>query len=361
MPRIAFYISSHGFGHATREIEVIANLPESVDVEIVSTAPKWLIEESLSRPFSFHTLNHDPGIIQFDCFKQDVGRTAETWRELLDRYPAMAEEEAKRIEDWGVNVVVGDISPFAIAVGRATGIPSVIIANFSWNWIFKPFVQYDPAFNELNERLADYYRQATLLLRTPLSGGLSFFPEIRDIPLIARRAKRSREETRTALGLGADEKVVLISFGGLGIAGIDKDGLSRYGDITFLTFSEDLANQPNVHYLPPKTTYHPDIVQAADLVLAKMGYGIVTECIVHQIPIAYPPRKDFPEQSVLERESKRYIPTISISSDEFYSGQWDFLLDFFNRNSPEDDRSSFESLRSDGGKVAADILMAFCR
>ena len=199
------------------------------------------------------------------------------------------------------------------------------------------------------------------MLRTPLSGGLSFFPEIRDIPLIARRAKRSREETRTALGLGADEKVVLISFGGLGIAGIDKDGLSRYGDITFLTFSEDLANQPNVHYLPPKTTYHPDIVQAADLVLAKMGYGIVTECIVHQIPIAYPPRKDFPEQSVLERESKRYIPTISISSDEFYSGQWDFLLDFFNRNSPEDDRSSFESLRSDGGKVAADILMAFCR
>ena len=35
------------------------------------------------------------------------------------------------------------------------------------------------------------YRKCDLLLRTPLAGDLSVFPNIVDIPIIARRARRS--------------------------------------------------------------------------------------------------------------------------------------------------------------------------
>jgi len=354
MTKIHYYISSHGFGHSTRAIEVINHIPSSVEVEIITSAPQWLFERSLTRPFEYRSLQHDAGILQIDCFKNDQQSTYDFWLGLLDDYPRMAEEEAGRFKG-GKNLVVGDISPFAVAVAQTVGIPSVIVANFSWNWIFEVFLDQNPAFQGIIDRISDYYSECPLLLRTPLSGDLSVFPQIRDIPLIVRRSSMTREESRHHFGINQYARVVLVSFGGMGMNAIKPDFLETFRDITFLTFDDKLTGPANVRYLHPQDTYHPDAIRASDLALAKMGYGIVTECIAHQVPIAYPPRNGFPEHPVLVEQSQHWIEAFAIAEDDFNQGNWGFLEDFFTSNMKRNVKS-FPVAEVDGGRIAAEIL-----
>lgn len=352
MRKINYYISSHGFGHSTRAIEVINHLPADVDVEIITNAPQWLFDYSIVRSFAFRLLDHDPGIMQLDSLRNDVERTYDSWAALLEQYPAMAEREAQRMAEEDVGLAVGDISPFAIAAAELAGIPSIIVANFSWDWIFSAFLEQKPAFKDIIDRVASYYRRAGLLLRTPLAGDLSVFPRIEDTPLIVRQSNKTREEARKLFGLKPDDKVVLISFGGMGLDSIKKDHLAPFHDIVFLTFDRNLLGPANVRYLPPRDTYHPDAIQASDIALAKLGYGIVTECIAHRTPIAYPPRLGFLEHPVLAKEASRWIPALPIEEDAFYSGQWDFLSEFFLDDAKRE-KSANSYPRLDGGASSA--------
>lgn len=355
MPRICFYISSHGFGHATREIEVINHLPERIEVEIVTAVPRWLFDHSVTRPFTYRELNHDSGIQQPNSFTQDLEGTYAHWMNLLDHYPQTAKAESQRFSSQSVNLVVGDISPFAAAVGAVTRVPSVIIANFSWNWIFQALLTQAPQFQKIMDRISDYYRQTSLLLRTPLSGDLSIFPKIQDIPIIARKSQKTREAARYALGIFPHEKTVLISLGGHGFA-IPQSGLSQYPNITFITFNSELKTSANVRYVNPQTVYHPDLVRASDLAIAKLGYGMVTECIAHQVPIAYPPRDHFPEHEILEQEVNRYVPTFPMQFDDFLAGRWNFLDEFFHQPVDAHFVDKLDIPPIDGGEIAAQIL-----
>ncbi|MEW6236122.1 MAG: hypothetical protein AB1656_12110 [Candidatus Omnitrophota bacterium] len=359
MPKIVFYVSSHGFGHATRAIELISNLPELIGVEVVTTAPRWLFYRSLKRAFTYHDYLHDCGVMQIDSLQQDIKGTFERWNDLLDHYPEMAEEEAQRLEKIGADLVIGDISPFAVAVAEAAELPSLIVANFSWNWIFTAFLTYEPRFQEIIDRIADYYARTTLLLKTPLSGDLSVFPDAKDIPLIARRSKKTRSQARKALGLPLDGRVVLITFGGCGLNRIKKEQLAARSDINFLTFNRELAGPPNIWILDPERIYHPDAVRASNLVLAKLGYGIVSECIAHETPIAYIPLSNFPEQGVFESELPKYLSSYKIQDDIFHDGQWDFLDVAFEAAASQ--TQPHERLALNGGEVATDILCDLLR
>lgn len=362
MPRICFYISSHGFGHSTREIEIIAHIPLDIGVEIITAAPEWLFRESLKRPFLYTPLHHDSGIVQADSFHQDVDGTYETWQRLLDAYPRMAEEEAIRLSGTNVCAVVGDVSPFAMAVAERLTVPSFLVANFGWDWIFTTFLAEKAEFQQVIQRIEIYYRSTGLLLRTPLCEEMRVFPRRRDIPLVVRRSRQSRSEIRAQLGLAEDDAVVLLSFGGMGMSRLTDEIPARYPDFIFLTFDPNWAGSSNVVVLDSKRFYHPDAMQACDIALAKLGYGMVSECIAHQTPIAYPPRDHFPEHEILEREIQRYVPVMPISFAAFLEGDWDFLQAFYRVALADKKKPTIPpNLPLDGGAVAAALLAGSAR
>ena len=66
---IVFYVSGHGFGHASRSIEVInavlAKRPE-VRIGVRTAAPRWLFDLSVKGKVAFSTLECDTGVVQVD-------------------------------------------------------------------------------------------------------------------------------------------------------------------------------------------------------------------------------------------------------------------------------------------------------
>lgn len=356
MNSITFYISSHGFGHSTRAMEVIANIPDHIEVFIVTAAPEWLFRNQLNRHFYYRKLDHDCGVVQQDSLSIDSVATLDRWRQLLENYPEMARQEAVKIAEDHSSIIIGDISPFAVAVACEANLPCFITANFCWNWIFEEYEAQNPGFREIIEKISSYYRQTDCLLRTPLAGDLSVFPNIQDIPMIVRTAYKSRAEMRKQWDVEEGRRVALLSFGGMGVNGVNPEILAKYPHWTFLSFDQSFEGLPNVIYFEPRSIYHPDLVNAVDLVIAKLGYGLNTECIAHHTPMAYVPRTGFREYDVLERETAKWIPMAKIDTGPFFQGNWDAIdalyeARLFHTSKPEVQPGC------NGGKVAAQMIL----
>jgi L-arabinokinase len=253
-------------------------------------------------------------------------------------------------------VAVGDIPPVAAAAALAAGIPSVAIGNFTWDWIYESYS--DQAPSELACDIRALYRLATIVLRLPMTGGFAGLESItRDIPFIARHSQRTRDDVRRALGLpprAGDKPLVLVSFGGHGVAGLDTTQLDTLTDYTIATTDSQAfaasreryggarhrAEPVSDHATKPATSLlsiseqqlhddglrYEDLVCAADVVVTKPGYGIISEAIANGTALLYTSRGHFAEYDVLVREMPRYLRVEFIEQTQLRNGDWSAAL-----------------------------------
>jgi L-arabinokinase len=95
-----------------------------------------------------------------------------------------------------------------------------------------------------------------------------------------------------------------------------------------------------------------DLVGAADVVVTKPGYGIVTDCIGAGARLVYTDRGDFPEYPIMVAEMPRYLPCAFASNEDVTGGRLGPALDAV-RALPFPGPP-----RTDGAAVAADRVLS---
>src|SRR5882762_1157498 len=110
---IVFYISGHGFGHASREVEVVnAIAARRGDVRFIirSAVPQWLLEPRAHADVEIQPFEADTNVAQIDSLRLDERETARGaaafYRDLDRRVDAEAVLLRGRAD-----LVVGDIPP----------------------------------------------------------------------------------------------------------------------------------------------------------------------------------------------------------------------------------------------------------
>ena len=73
--------------------------------------------------------------------------------------------------------------------------------------------------------------------------------------------------------------------------------------------------------------FHPDLVHAADGVLAKLGYSTVAEVWSAGCSLGWIGRPTFPESEEMGRWVRRHLGGAEISQDELLEGRWVERLD----------------------------------
>lgn len=356
---VAFYVTGHGFGHATRCCAVMAALrarDPKIRLIVRSPVPAWLLRLNIPGPFAHQAVRIDVGVVQGDVLTVDPLATLEAFAGLWSRHEDLVREEADRLRRAGAGLVVGDIPPLAFLIARAAGIPGVALTNFSWDWIYAPYVRRHPEYAWVPDAIREGYARADLLLRLPLHGDLSIFREIRDIPLVARRATRTPEAVRSALGLPRDRRIVLLSFGGLGLSEIAWGAVARLDRFTFVTTDPPPGPAANLVVVRParwRDLRYEDLVAASDAVITKPGYGIVADCIASRTPLLYTSRGEFPEYEVLVEGLKRHAVARFIDNADLLAGRWGPPLEeLLAADGP------WPEVRCDGAAVAAEALLA---
>jgi L-arabinokinase len=259
----------------------------------------------------------DVGVVQPNSLEIDPRKTLDRYAAHVAAEDALIDVEVASVRAAGARVVVADAPAAAFVIAARAGVPGIGLANFSWDWIYEPFVEREPDAAPLLEHLRAQYGHASLLLRLPFHGDLSAFPRIEDIPLIGRRATADRLTTRRRYGLPTDVPLVLFSFGGHTTAGPNAERLSALSDYAFVATVPDGAgvravrHGRNLFVLPGLTDGYVDLVAASDVVITKPGYGIVADLLVNRVPALYVSRDGFREEPVLTRalkEEGRAVP-----------------------------------------------------
>jgi len=361
LKKVLFYLSGHGFGHATRMIEVIKQLYASekdISCIIKTTAPQWLFEHNLDKAFEYFSLKSDIGVVQKDSLNLDKLSTLKEYARLLQSKKELVTEEIRLVKENRISVIVGDSPPFAFDIAKESGIPGIAISNFSWDWIYKDYVSELPEYGFLVEEIESSYFKADLLLRLPFFGDMSAFPKREDIPLIVRGSRLCREEILKKYNLKKEilkgKKTVLLSFGGFYHANIDFRNLLKLDDYLFLSFTPVPEKDDNLLILPPQFAGHHHLVRLCDIVVSKPGYGIVAECIANKKPLLYTSRGDFAEYPILSEGMKRYILALFIPREDFHTGKWGGYLEEILRI-----KEKKETMPLDGGKKAAERILSF--
>jgi hypothetical protein len=339
--RIVFYVSGHGFGHSSRAIEVIhAVLRAQPDAQIVvkTSAPHRLFAGTLPARCEMIDLQCDAGMVQIDSLRLDASASIRQAVAFQNRLPMLAATEAAYLRDIGARVTVGDIPPLAMAAANAAGIPSVLIGNFTWDWIYEGY--RTDAASALGREIRRVYELASAALRLPMAGGFAGLESIaRDIPFISRRSRHTQDEVRAALGLpprASGKPLVLVSFGGHDIAGLDMSALSRLQNYTIATTDLLVRDQtvrpdPGLLRISEQRMYdnglrYEDLVRGADVVVTKPGYGIISEAIANDAALLYTSRGHFVEYDVLVKEMPKYLRVKFIEQEQLLEGDWGAAL-----------------------------------
>lgn len=327
MSAIAYYITAHGYGHAVRSREVIRALKSArPDARIhVRSGVTERFFQNLDFSVSCHQRAVDVGFVQRDGLDMDATATLGACRDFQSRLPKLLEEEATFVRGEKIDLILGDIPPLGFEVAARAGVPSVAIANFTWDWIYRSYFADDRSFHPVIEGMENSYRRATLALELPFSGGMSAFKKTEAIPLIARRSSLSREQARKTFGLPSVGPIVLLHFGGFGLERFPWQKLERLGDYFFVSTGPVPESGKNFRLFPEALSNYVDLVRAADAVVTKPGYGIVAEIIAHRVPALYTSQGRFPEYPYLvkalgEWATSEFIPQQSLLDGDLGPG-----------------------------------------
>jgi hypothetical protein len=364
---LVFYISGHGFGHASRDIELInALLAKAADLRILvrTSAARWLFELTVRGTVDYQKTETDTGIAQIDSLHLDADETVRRVQDFMATFEARVAAETAAITSSGAGLVVADIPPLGIASGTRARVPTVALGNFTWDWIYRA---YEGA-SEAAAHIAEAYSHADLALRLPMHGGFGSFREVVDLPFIARRSAKDPAQVKSALGLPRNERLVLVSFGGYGLEGLDLDALRQLdGYVALVSGSVPLADLPeglrggrqgNLLPFDERAMYdagyrYEDLVRAVDVVVTKPGYGIISECLANDTALLYTSRGHFVEYDVLAAEMPRFLRARFIDHAELFAGRWKPHLDALLEQPPPPERPAVN-----GADVAAELLLS---
>jgi hypothetical protein len=361
---IVFYVSGHGFGHASRDAQVInalARLHPGLHIVVRTTVPRWFLESSLTAAVEIVEGAVDTGVVQPDSLSIDEDETARHAARFYGQFDAHVAREAALLRSLGAALVVADIPPVAFAAAAIIGIPSIALANFTWDWIYEGFPGFSRLAPAVVPAIAGAYAKATVALRLPFAGGFASMPGVEDLPLIGRRATIPAGEVRRRLDLEQRVPLVLASFGGHGRS-VRLEGAVSPLRFTIVATDYESPHGPRPHglriidaaTLAAAGVCYTDLLAACDLVATKLGFGIVAECIANDVPMLYTFRGRFVEQEVFVQELPAVLRCRAISRDDLVAGRWADPIDaLLAQPGPT------THMRADGAEVAASRLAGF--
>jgi len=328
--RIAYFISPHGYGHAARAagvMEAMVELDPSIRFEIFTKVPRWFFGDSLSGNFGYHSLLTDIGLVQKTPLQADLHETSRRLNHFLPLDPSRIKDLADIVKEKKCRLIICDIAPMGIRVAKGAGIPSVLIENFTWDWIYQGYVKYDERLSQHIRYLKGLFDAADFHIQTePVccrqSPDLSTFP-------VSRKVRTPASKIRKKLRIPQNAKAVMITMGGIPEHYPFLDELAIHRDIHFIVpgGGQRMEIHGNLALLPHQSDYfHPDLVYASDAVIGKVGYSTLAEIYYAGVPFGYVARRRFRESRILVSFIETQMNGLPIEEKEFHNGSWLHLL-----------------------------------
>jgi hypothetical protein len=257
LPLIWAAISAHGFGHAAQVVPVLNALGRLVpDLRAIlrTTVLPSFFSDRLMIPWELSASQQDIGCIQDGPLSINVEATWRAHERFHTTWTDRIQHEVSAMRAACPNVVLADTPYLAIEAGRAAGIPTVALMNFTWDLILSEYVAPPPVDGpSLLDSIRQSYAHADRALRMTPAPKIDTFRHIDTIGPITEPASPVRAQLASVLGLAPGERTVLVGFGGIPLTSLPLADLEQLTGYRFLFDGPILSGSTtfiSIHSLP---------------------------------------------------------------------------------------------------------------
>ncbi|MGB5064688.1 MAG: hypothetical protein WBQ37_13165 [Candidatus Competibacter sp.] len=296
-------LSSHGFGHIGQSAPVIEALRKHLPklrVTLRTAAPRFKLIERFGDQVGIAPMETDVGMVQQDAQCVAWEASAQAYREFHRDWDRRVEEEARVLRELHADALFANVPYLALAGARHAGIPSLALCSINWMDIYAHYFSTRPEAPILLEQMRQAYTSAHLFLQPTPSMPMLQLSNCRAIGPICQHGRSRRAWFVEHLGLRPDERLVMVSLGGMELRPPIEQWPALPG-MRLLVPASWCSSHPGTVDFEPLGIPYVDALWSCDALICKPGYGSFVEAACAGVPVLYLERPDWPEAPYLVR------------------------------------------------------------
>ncbi|MFZ2301645.1 MAG: hypothetical protein WAW10_07230 [Gallionella sp.] len=297
MPHLAVSISAHGFGHVAQTAPVLnrlfMQLPQ-LRLTVRSSVPLAHLRSRIKAPFEHLGSEGDIGMAMSSAVDIHIENSRASYCAFHADWDARIAEEAHLLSQLGADMVLSNAGYLPLAGAQRAGIPNAALCSLNWFDIYRHYCGDDAVSAQMHTCYAD----ADAFLRIAPGLAMEHLPNIVPIAPIADIGNNRRAELNHRLGLSKEEKLVLVSLGGI-TSRLPIERWPRIDGLRWLVQQNWQVERPDAIAIESLPINFSDLLASSDALICKPGYGSFVEAACSGTPVLYTRRADWPESPAL--------------------------------------------------------------
>jgi hypothetical protein len=330
-PHLVVSISGHGFGHVAQTAPVLNalhNLMPQLRITVRSSVAANHLRTRIHMPFTHLQSTGDIGMIMTSPLAVDVEKSRAAYCAFHADWPRRVAEEARLLQALGADLVLSNVGYLPLAGAQQTEINNIALCSLNWADIYRHYCCATNHDEMITAQIHASYANADAFLRaTPGMAMNNPSTELRTgltnlIPVspIAEIGRNRRDELNRHLGLSNDEKLLLISMGGIA-SRLPVENWPRIKGVRYLVQSAWQITHPDAIDIESLPMNFSDLLASVDALLCKPGYGSFVEAASSGVPVLYVGRPDWPESPALTDWLQQHGTSREISHEAMIKGE----------------------------------------
>lgn len=297
MTHIVVSISGHGYGHVAQTAPILNRLYQMqphLRITVRSTVPSSHLNTRIHAPFTLMRSEGDIGMVMSSALDVLVEDSCRSYREFHADWDARVAGEARLLHDLGADFVFSNVGYLPLAGAQRACIPNAALCSLNWFDIYSHYC----GDGAIAAEILKCYAGADAFLRATPGMAMKQLPNLVEVAPIADVGNDRRDELDRRLKLSNEEKLVLVSLGGI-TGRLPMESWPRIDGVRWLVQADWNIMHPDAIVLESLHMGFSDLLASSDALLCKPGYGSFTEAVCSNTPVLFVARPDWPESPAL--------------------------------------------------------------
>lgn len=318
MPHLVVSISGHGYGHVAQTAPVLNRLHRlmpQLRITVRSAVPSAHLRTRIHAPFEHMESHGDIGMLMSSALDVCIEDSRAAYRAFHEDWQARVDGEAGLLRELGADMVFSNVGYLPLAGAQRAGIPNAALCSLNWYDIYRHYCGED----DIAAQICESYLNSDAFLRATPGMAMDYLPNLLPVSPIADIGVNRRDELNRLLRLSREERLVLVSMGGIS-SRLPMERWQRMDGVRYLVQASWKVDHPDAIELESLTMSFGDLLASCDALLCKPGYGSFVEAPCSGVPVLYVARPDWPESPALVEWLQRHGQCREVSRQALEDG-----------------------------------------
>jgi len=323
-PHLLVSITAHGFGHVAQTAPVInalRRLLPDLQLTLRSAVPLSHLQSRFDGPFEYLRDAGDIGMLMSSAMDVRADASAQAYLTLHHEWGVKVGNEARMLREIAPDFVFSNVGYLALAGAHLAGIPAAAMCSLNWADIYRHYCAGISGAHHVLEEMLHAYGHAQAFLQPAPGMPMADLSNRLAIGPVAAVGQCRRDVIDRQLGLGRDERLVLVSLGGVS-GRLPMEHWPRLPGVRWLVAANWHVSHPDAVVLESLELPFADLLASCDALICKPGYGSFVEAACSAVPVLYVKREDWPETPFLTAWLQQHGRARAIDRHQLESGRF---------------------------------------